>query len=774
MLVQTFSLRFKIMTLVSGTAFFTASILAGLNYYTFKAISSEKALEKLAGETQLAALRIKSAYDQMSNDAFILSRTPPVEGLIFSIRNGGIDPRDGTTRGHWHRRLDTIFKSIMEVRPHYAQIRYIGAADNGRELVRVNRTPDGEIETVEPEAMQEKGGELFFRESIKLSPGEFYLSKVTYNREFGRWEKNGQPTVRLVLPVFDVSKVLFGLIVVNLRYESFLREAISRIDISDRIYLADDYGNFVQKDNEMAPSALHVAPFNSSVAPDFIRDFISGRSRDSHFAVGNLIGYRHRTRIAPAPLGAAINTFVLVPRAKLFAGANRLLDRSLVSGGLLIATASFAALVLSNRLTRPMASMTAQVRALAEDSERPSNLPVHLRDEVGALARAFHDLAMRLDLSNAVRAKLSTQLDAFITNSVDGFVIINSRGVIEQVNPALLTMFGCEAQELIGQNIGILMRNDAGLQQDGDPDPYWTAWIQKYIGTIQDEEARHKDGSTLAIALSIGKLELESRTVYTAIIRDMTAVQHARREVERYAAELERSNQELDQFAYVASHDLKAPLRVINNASLWLEEDLAGKLTDEDRENMRLLRNRVQRMEKLLDDLLEYSRVGKTEDARYREMIDGAELIYDMRLLLTPPPGIEIRVADSLGGISVPRMPLQLVLYNLIANAMKHHDRGTGLIEVEAVPCDGFLQFTVRDDGPGIPKEFQEKIFEMFYTLRPRDQVEGSGMGLALVKKIVERWGGTITVSSDGGRGSAFTLTWPYKPSTGSLSEKAA
>jgi len=381
---------------------------------------------------------------------------------------------------------------------------------------------------------------------------------------------------------------------------------------------------------------------------------------------------------------------------------------------------------------------------------------------------------MRLDLSNAVRAKLSTQLDAFITNSVDGFVIINSRGVIEQVNPALLTMFGYEAQELIGQNIGILMRNDAGLQQDGDPDPYWTAWIQKYIGTIQDEEARHKDGSTLAIALSIGKLELESRTVYTAIIRDMTAVQHARREVERYAAELERSNQELDQFAYVASHDLKAPLRVINNASLWLEEDLAGKLTDEDRENMRLLRNRVQRMEKLLDDLLEYSRVGKTEDARYRETIDGAELIYDMRLLLTPPPGIEIRVADSLGGISVPRMPLQLVLYNLIANAMKHHDRGTGLIEVEAVPCDGFLQFTVRDDGPGIPKEFQEKIFEMFYTLRPRDQVEGSGMGLALVKKIVERWGGTITVSSDGGRGSAFTLTWPYKPSTGSLSEKAA
>jgi signal transduction histidine kinase len=179
-------------------------------------------------------------------------------------------------------------------------------------------------------------------------------------------------------------------------------------------------------------------------------------------------------------------------------------------------------------------------------------------------------------------------------------------------------------------------------------------------------------------------------------------------------------------------------------------------------------------MEKLLDDLLEYSRVGKAEDARYKEIIDGAELIYDMRLLLTPPPGIEIRVADGLRGISVPRMPLQLVLYNLIVNAMKHHDRKTGLIEIEAVACDGFLQFTVRDDGPGIPKEFQEKIFEMFYTLKPRDQVEGSGMGLALVKKTVERWGGTITVSSDGSRGSAFTLTWPYKPSTGSLSEKAA
>lgn len=313
-----------------------------------------------------------------------------------------------------------------------------------------------------------------------------------------------------------------------------------------------------------------------------------------------------------------------------------------------------------------------------------------------------------------------------------------------------------------------------GSRHDTYLEAYQATGTRKYIGTIRDETARRKDGTLFPIALSISELQFGGRSVFTGIIRDMTAVRHAQRENERYAAELERSNQELDQFAYVAAHDLKAPLRVINNASRWLDEDLGDKLTGDDRENMTLLRNRVVRMEKLLDDLLEYSRVGKTDDARYKQTISGGTLIDDLLMLLAPPPGMTIRFADAFKTISVRRMPLQQVLFNLISNAIKHHDRDSGLVEIEVAETEAEFRFSVRDDGPGIPLQFQEKIFEMFHTLRPRDQVEGSGMGLALVKKTIERFGGTIAVRSENEQCSEFIFVWPKKQQSTHLSERAA
>jgi signal transduction histidine kinase len=228
----------------------------------------------------------------------------------------------------------------------------------------------------------------------------------------------------------------------------------------------------------------------------------------------------------------------------------------------------------------------------------------------------------------------------------------------------------------------------------------------------------------------------------------------------------------------VASHDLKAPLRVIDNASRWLEEDLSEKLTDEDRENMTLLRNRVARMEKLLDDLLTYSRIGRGADETFREVLTAASLIGDVMMLLSPSPSIHVEIPDDFASIEVYRMPLQQVFYNLINNAIKHHDSDTVGIELECTLAGDEVSFTVRDDGPGIPAEFHDKIFEMFHTLKPRDQVEGSGMGLAMVKKTVEHFGGTITVASEG-RGTAFTFAWPrqkqqHEPSVQETSGKAA
>jgi signal transduction histidine kinase len=242
----------------------------------------------------------------------------------------------------------------------------------------------------------------------------------------------------------------------------------------------------------------------------------------------------------------------------------------------------------------------------------------------------------------------------------------------------------------------------------------------------------------------------------TAAIRDISVRKKAEEHLVKTVGELKRSNDELGQFAYVASHDLKAPLRVIDNASKWLEEDLREHLTGETRDNMNLMRGRIRRMEKLLDDLLEYSRIGVKADDRLSEIISGDVLIENVLALLSPPKDFTV-FAD----IRVSRMPLQQILMNLISNAIKHHDREDGRIEVTAADAGVAYAFEVKDDGPGIPAQFHDLIFKMFQTLKPRDQVEGSGMGLAMVRKNIDVFGGTLNLESSEGRGSIFRFTWP-------------
>lgn len=256
----------------------------------------------------------------------------------------------------------------------------------------------------------------------------------------------------------------------------------------------------------------------------------------------------------------------------------------------------------------------------------------------------------------------------------------------------------------------------------------------------------------------------QSRRALVNILEDI--------ELERdKVAELNRrvvaSNNDLEQFAYVASHDLRAPLRVIDNASRWIEEDLREHLSGETRKSMVLLRGRVVRMERMLDDLLEYSRVGRKMDDRFAEVVPGAVLIDDVLQLVSPPPGFVVSVAPLFARIRVHRMPLQQIFLNLIGNAVKHHDRKEGHIEVLAEDSGSEYAFAVKDDGPGIPAQFHEQIFQMFTTLKPRDQVEGTGMGLALVKKYLDVFGGSIRVESREGSGSTFHFTWPKRQRLG-------
>lgn len=231
------------------------------------------------------------------------------------------------------------------------------------------------------------------------------------------------------------------------------------------------------------------------------------------------------------------------------------------------------------------------------------------------------------------------------------------------------------------------------------------------------------------------------------------------RRVQERTAELERSNRDLDQFAYVASHDLKAPLRGIAQLARWISEDAGDALPPPAQDHLDKLHSRVRRMNALLDDLLAYSRAGRVKHTPQQVAI--ADLLHNIVETLAPPANFRIVYADSLPVVYTERVPLEMVLRNLIGNAIKHHSRPDGTVVITVRAHETYLEFSVKDDGPGIAPEFHSRIFEMFQTLRPRDQVEGSGIGLAIVKKLVEAAGGTVTVESAKGEGTNFIFTWP-------------
>jgi PAS domain S-box-containing protein len=223
-------------------------------------------------------------------------------------------------------------------------------------------------------------------------------------------------------------------------------------------------------------------------------------------------------------------------------------------------------------------------------------------------------------------------------------------------------------------------------------------------------------------------------------------------------AALERRNQELDQFAYVASHDLKAPLRAIANLSEWIEEDISDTLNQENRHQMNLLRGRVHRMEALIDGLLQYSRVGRI--ATEAEPVNVTNLVVEVLNVIAPPPEFTITLKPGMPTLVTQRLPLLQVFSNLIGNGIKHHHRTDGQVTISVKDQGRFYEFAVADDGPGIAPQYHEKVFAIFQTLHARDRVENTGIGLAIVKKIVESQGGRIRLESEEGQGATFYFTW--------------
>lgn len=251
----------------------------------------------------------------------------------------------------------------------------------------------------------------------------------------------------------------------------------------------------------------------------------------------------------------------------------------------------------------------------------------------------------------------------------------------------------------------------------------------------------------------------ERRASLQAMLANNETLRQQSTELKQVNMSLQRTNRELDEFAYVISHDLKAPLRGVASLASWLEQDYRDVLQEEGREQLRLLLARVKRMDNLINGVLEYAVIGKAEVRLVT--CDTEKLVRDVIDSLQPPPGMCVQIEGTLPKVQYDQTHLMQVFQNLIGNAIKHYGCATGNIWVSCREMESAFEFCVRDAGVGIAPEHHERIFKVFQTLTPRDEKESTGIGLSLVKKVIESYGGKIFLVSTSGQGCAFRFTIP-------------
>ncbi len=344
------------------------------------------------------------------------------------------------------------------------------------------------------------------------------------------------------------------------------------------------------------------------------------------------------------------------------------------------------------------------------------------------------------------------ELQSLFDLSLDLLCVAGTDSYFKQINPAFERALGYSKEELLRRSFLEFVHPDDRASTVREVERLAQGF------PVVDFQNRYqaKDGSYRWLAWR--SAPRPERGLIYAVARDITEQKRTERLLARRTAELERSNRDLEEFASVASHDLRAPLRAIIHLAEWIEEDMPGEMPEDIQDKLRKLRHQVQRMQTLTDDLLAYARAGREASAATE--VDTAQLIREVIAFLQVPETFQIELGPDLPVFHTFKAPLEQVLRNLISNAVKHHDRDGGRIAIQVTEGRDVYEFRVSDDGPGIPPESQEQVFRMFQRLQPGASVEGSGLGLSLVKRIVESCGGRIQVESEG-RGTTFTFTWP-------------
>ena len=760
----------------------TAAVVGLLSFYNLRALVVPSALEQMQRDLRLASDPLPAIVETASRDVLVATATTAVAGILRATRNGGIDPQDGVTVDMWRERLSRFFASQLEVEPRYLQFRLIGVADGGREIVRVERAPTGEgVRIVPQQSLQKKGERPYFVQAIGESAGEIAVSPIELNEEGGQIEAPAKPVIRIATPVMAPDGQPFGILIINIDLRVIFAAMRTSAESSRAIYVANRTGELLLSPDpegdfafQRGGSALIQEAFPALSAA------IAER-REVAEVLENPEGEAFGVVLRPLDLAGSELIFVAetLPYGVMtaFAAAPQ---RSILLGALIAATCAVVlALLMARTITGPIRQMTRGAKAI-ERGEQPT-FPTGAGGEIGKLARAFASMSTeveekRASLSRALEAQrqINAELRAASTRerllsmavdtSDDAIFIHDLNGRIETWNNAAERLYGYQAREMIGRKTEVIVPPDRHEE------------FNELLGKVRRGEKVHhfetvrvkKDGTPVDVALTISPVrDTDGKLIGASkIARDITERKRAEAEAANQTENLKRSNAELEQFAYIAAHDLQEPLRMVASYTELLSHRYKGQLDERADKYIAYAVDGAKRMKLLINDLLTFSRVGTM--AKPLVPVDTKAIVSTvvaaMRETLLEA-GATVVVGD-LPTILGDDVQLGQLFQNLIGNAVKFRSEAAPHIEITARANGQSWLFSISDNGIGIDPQYGERIFQMFQRLHERGRYEGSGIGLSIAKKIAERHGGRIWFESQAGGGTTFYVSIPRSVST--------
>lgn len=400
--------------------------------------------------------------------------------------------------------------------------------------------------------------------------------------------------------------------------------------------------------------------------------------------------------------------------------------------------------------------LTSVNQAYVEFQEDLGRVEHILEQSSNELFKTNRELGRIAEEKTQEAASTNKRLEEIVNSMSEILIQIDRKGNIVYLNNAWETVTGYSVADSINKNwkdfpippdskIKIAELFDAG-----------NSTVQEAVRIFTADKTEKWLGISLRHHIS-----QDNRHVgYIGTFLDISERVESEKKLKSYMKDLEKINAELDQFAYVVSHDLKAPLRAINNLSEWIEEDISHLLEGDTLEQFKLLRGRVHRMESLINGILSYSRAGRIKTVKERFLVK--TIVDDLCVTFSSKQSIQFVIeGDTDLELVSEKITLSQILQNFISNGIKYNDKTNIVITIGWSESETHIEFFVKDNGPGISPEFHEKIFVIFQTLQSRDEVESTGVGLAIVKKIIDEKGGLIRVKSTMTEGTTFFFTWP-------------